>query len=295
LLGGRFYCSVASRENAETLYGTVARIRSWLLIEYPSVWRRNAINDSLLLSERFKRYIDGLEATGKIERTLLIRQEHFLSGAIRCFFVNSCEPVPYISNCEIGDYDELVSSPHGGQRVDGLMYAVCTHGRHDKCCAKFGLPVYCAIRDRVGATAWQCSHVGGDRFAGNVVVFPYGLYYGRVTPDVVGELIETSERGEVWLKGYRGRSCFRRPEQVAEYFARRESGRLAIDEFHPIDLRSGGGRTRVRFQARSDGSIHLVEFATKASALNELLTCHSDEPSPVTQYELVSYRRVPAT
>ena len=271
------------------MYGTVARIRSWLLIEYPSVWRRDAINDSLLLSERFKRYIDGLEASGEIERTLLIRQEHFLAGPIRCFSVNSCDAPPQMSSWEIGDYDELVLAPRTGQRVESLMYAVCTHGRHDKCCAKFGLPVYCALRDRVGAKAWQCSHVGGDRFAGNVVVFPYGLYYGRVTPEEVGDLIETSERGDVWLKGYRGRSCFRRPEQVAEYFARRESGRLAISEFHPIDFIAGGDRTRVRFQAHSDGSIHVVEFATKAGALSELLTCHSDEPSPVTQYELLHY------
>ena len=295
MLGERFYCSVASRTNGETLYGTVANIRSWLLIEYPSVWRRDAIKDSLLLSKRFKRHVRDLETAGDVERTLLIRQDHFLSGPIRCFFVNSCESAPYISRCDIGDYEELVSSLRNAERVDGVMYAVCTHGRHDKCCAKFGLPVYCALRDRVGERAWQCSHVGGDRFAGNVVVFPHGLYYGRVTPDDVGEIVAASERGEVWLKGYRGRSCFRRPEQVAEYFVRVESGRLAIDEFHPIDFIRDGNRTRVRLQARSDESIHLVEFETKQSALSELLTCHSDELSAVPQYELVSYRLVPST
>lgn len=289
----RFYCSVASRSNGETLYGTVARVRSWLLIEYPSVWRRHAVKDSLLLSERFKRHVRDLKAAGEVERTLLIRQAHYLNGPIRCFRVNSCEPTPYISSREIGDYNELLS-PASEQRVEGLMYAVCTHGRHDKCCAKFGLPIYCAFRDCVGEIAWQCSHVGGDRFAGNVVVLPYGLYYGRVMPDDAKEIVAASERGEVWLKGYRGRSCFRRPEQIAEYFARAESGRLAIDEFRPIRSIANGNHTQVQLQG-CDGSIHLVEFATKPAAMNELLTCQADEPSPVPQYELVSYRLVPAT
>ena len=27
---------------------------------------------------------------------------------------------------------------------------------------------------------WQCTHVGGDRFAGNLVCFPEGLFFGRV-------------------------------------------------------------------------------------------------------------------
>ena len=37
---------------------------------------------------------------------------------------------------------------------------------------------------------WQSSHIGGDRFAGNVVFLPEGLYYGRVEPaeaDLPGE------------------------------------------------------------------------------------------------------------
>jgi hypothetical protein len=263
----------------------VAFIRSWLLVEYPSAWRRNAVADSRLLSDTFKQHVRSIDA-----RTLLIRRDHRRGERIRCFFVRSCESPPSMVRFEISDYDNLLLEDFRPEPAQELLYAVCTHGRHDKCCAKFGLPLYCALRDQVHERVWQCSHVGGDRFAGNVVVFPYGLYYGHVTPDDVAEIVHRSERGEVWLKGYRGRSCFSRPVQVAEYFLRSESGRLEIDEFHLIDLLpSGGNRRQVRFQARSDASVHLVEYAVESAALNEFLTCGAAEPSTVPQYELIRY------
>jgi hypothetical protein len=41
----------------------------------------------------------------------------------------------------------------------------------------------------------RCSHVGGDRFAANVVVAPYGLYYGHVPPAEVLGLVRRTSRG----------------------------------------------------------------------------------------------------
>ena len=68
----RFFCSLASRANNEALAGTVARIRSWLLIEYPSVWRRSAVDDSRLFSPAVKAHLRSIG----VERTLLVRQIH---------------------------------------------------------------------------------------------------------------------------------------------------------------------------------------------------------------------------
>jgi hypothetical protein len=182
-------------------------------------------------------------------------------------------------------YEDLPRSGRSETPVPDLLYATCTHGRHDMCCAKFGLPVSCAVRDKVGERAWDCSHVGGDRFAGNVVVFPYGVYYGHVTPEDVPDLIAASERGEIWLKGYRGRCIHPRLVQVAEYFARRESGRLGIEEFTFVERAAG----RVVFRAASDGSLHDVEFRTRSQPLQERLTCLATAPSDIPQYDLVRY------
>ena len=45
------------------------------------------------------------------------------------------------------------------------MLLVCTHGVHDTCCAVRGRPVAAALARRWPEATWECSHVGGDRFA----------------------------------------------------------------------------------------------------------------------------------
>jgi hypothetical protein len=281
----RFFCSEAARERGETLYGTVARIRSWLLIEYPYAWRRNAIEDSRLFSDGVKQHI-----RSAVDRALLIRRDCEPKAALSCFFVEPCEP-PSMNCTFIGSYEELATLPaSGGSPASGILYAVCTHGKHDRCCARFGLPLYRALCEAAADRAWQCSHVGGDRFAGNVVVFPYGIYYGHVAPEDVPDLVRSTERGEIWLKGYRGRSCFSKAAQVADYFARRESGRLGIGEFRPQAVARSSGEVTVRLLAASDGSLHTVRYAEMRGGSSGLLTCEAAEPSPITRYDLLDYR-----
>src|SRR4029077_12254138 len=61
------------------------------------------------------------------------------------------------------------------------LVLVCTHGRHDACCAERGRPRAAAMSALRRDAVWECSHLGGDRFAGNVLVLPEGLGYGQVT------------------------------------------------------------------------------------------------------------------
>jgi hypothetical protein len=273
----RFFCSAASSECGEPLYGTVARIRKWLLLEYPSAWRRDAIAESRLLPDEVKHYV---RATA--DRTLLIRREHTRRGALHAFRIDS--ETGAMVRSTIDDYTDLLANPQPTP-VTAPIFAVCTHGRHDKCCAKFGLPVFCAFRDHAGESAWQCSHVGGDRFAANVVVFPYGIYYGRVTPEEAAEVIRSTNAGEVWLERYRGRSIFPRIVQAAEYFERRESNTLTIGAFREFIAETvTPGVTRVRF---SNG--HCVDVEVSQSAHLQRLTCSAADLSQVPEYRLIRY------
>jgi hypothetical protein len=281
----RFFCAENSRDHAEAIYGTVALIRSWFLLEYPGAWRKEATN-SRLLSPEVKDYLGRLP----VDRTVLIRQSHRQTEPLRCYFVRSCDDPPATVAHSIADFAHLTSLEGRGEPAPQLMFAVCTHGVHDRCCARFGLPVWCALRDHAAARAWQCSHVGGDRFAGNVVVFPYGIYYGRVLPEHVPEIIRSSDAGDIWLPGYRGRSCFPRAAQVAEYFVRAESGRLRIDEFRLVKVSRTGRVTTVVLEARNDATVHTVEFFTRPDAMHQRLTCETSEESPIAQHELRSYK-----
>src|SRR5262249_33995656 len=94
---------------------------------------------------------------------------------------------------------------------------------------------------------WQVSHVGGDRFAGNVVVLPDGLYFGRVGPGEAWAVLEEYLAGRIDLAHYRGRSFYSFPAQAAERVVR-ETARLAgladleLVSERPIVVFRGGGR-----------------------------------------------------
>ena len=272
----RFFCSAQSRSNREYLYGTAPRVRSWVLVEYPGVWRSDAVEQSDLPFEVRER----LTAKG---RCLLIRQSHDAAVPLSCFRVSATEHAPELRRFSLSSYEEIVAPVvPTAQTIQGPLFLVCTHGNHDKCCSKFGLPVYELLRQVAGDRVWQCSHVGGDRFAANVVCFPYGIYYGHVGLEDVSGIVEAYSRGQIYLKNYRGRCCYSRCDQVAEYFARAQSGLLGLDD---LTLVSSGELTA---EFRSAGGVHAVEFRVK-DGLSQILTCKSEGAKPVAQYELVRY------
>lgn len=283
----RFFCSEQSRARTEPMYGTAARVRTWLLIEYPGIWRPNAVEDSTL-SPLVKQRLLQLANSESLHRQVFIRQTHKRSETTRCFIVRSSESSPSIVRADVATCDGPITSiePADAQPISEPMFLVCTHGNHDMCCSKWGLPVYYAARQLAREQAWQCSHIGGDRFAGNLVCFPHGIYYGHVWPDDVPELMDSYRRGEINLKHYRGRCCYPRAVQVAEYFARAETGMLRIDDLR-FESATRGSEWQVRF--RSERSVLDVRVRTSEGAL-EALTCKAQRPGPIPKYELLGFR-----
>jgi len=190
------------------------------------------------------------------------------------------------------DYGELlaidVAHPPEQARSESPLFLVCAHGRHDKCCSKFGLPAFHAIHERVGDDVWQCSHVGGDSFAANVLWFPYGVYYGHVCPQDIDPLLEASRQRRLHLKNLRGRSCYRRPAQVGEYFVRGKSGVLGLDQLNFMGMEKlSSTHWKIRFS--ESGSTYTAELRCVEKHLGEHLSCAAAGPKPVTQYELLDY------
>jgi hypothetical protein len=275
----KFFCALESRSNKEFIYGTAPRVASWLLVEYPGVWRSEAIRESDLSCEAR----DRLTNLGRSCRCLFIRQSHDGKIPLSCFAVDSKEIAPAMRRHSFSSYDEVsLAGSSEGETVAGPVFLVCTHGNHDKCCSKFGLPVYELLRQVAGDRVWQCSHVGGDRFAANIICFPHGVYYGHVNLADVSRIVEAHTRGKIHLQNYRGRCCYTRCDQVAEYFVRAQSGILGLED---LRLTSSSGMTA---QFASAGGFHQVEFREK-SGLSQVLTCKSEGSKPVPQYELVRY------
>jgi hypothetical protein len=91
---------------------------------------------------------------------------------------------------------------------------------------EFGVRVH-LIR-RPGRCQAGDTHVGGHRFAANLVLLPHGLYYGPVTVGLAAAAIDAYQRGSVVVDRYRGRAGQPRADQEAEYARLPEGGALSL-------------------------------------------------------------------
>jgi hypothetical protein len=115
-----------------------------------------------------------------------------------------------------------------GVPVSEPMFLVCVHGRRNVCCARFGVPLAQSLAARRPGQVWESTHVGGHRFAANLVILPHGLYYGPVdTPRAIAA-ISAYERGAIAAERYRGRAGQPHDVQVAEHAQLAEAGSLPV-------------------------------------------------------------------
>jgi hypothetical protein len=285
-------CSARSLALDEPLLGTASVVRNWLLIEHPGPWGPNALLDSPLpagLGTELERLSRGLGI-----RVLLIRRHgrHAPRGA-RVIACHSGPDAAWMERADLEDAREVLdldvealgaSLPMGLERRDGeAAFLVCTHGRHDVCCAERGRALAGAVSAAYPDAAWECSHIGGDRFAGNLVCLPHGIYYGRVEPQEAPGIAEEYRRGRVDLERFRGRSCFPFWVQAAEAFLRTDRGLSGVDDLLLASARrTAVDQGEVRFVERS-GVGYVVEVATGRAARARRLTCHSErEERPPT-------------
>jgi len=179
-----------------------------------------------------------------------------------------------------------------GPGAPAACYLVCTHGRHDACCALRGRPVAAAFAALRPDAAWECSHVGGDRFAANVVVLPHGLYYGRVGVGDAAAIVAAQERSEIAVELARGRSTYRPAVQAAQHFARLELEARAIDDLTPVaETHADDGTVTVDLaHAGSNPTVKVTVRHTVGDELG-LLTCRATNALHPPSFELVRLTR----
>jgi hypothetical protein len=231
-------CSAISRAYDEPMDGTASTVRSWLLIEHAGPWGRDALLDARLPGGLGLELLRLGRAAGV--RPVLIRRGGRRSpGTASCFAVRSGPEEPWIERTllrRLEDALELdVQALGRGDRlglepVGAPLFLVCTHGRHDVCCAEQGRPVAESLANAFPDETWECSHIGGDRFAANVIAFPHGVYFGRVQPDAAPEIAAAYAAGRIDLRHLRGRSTRPMPVQAAEHMLRRNEGLDRLDD-----------------------------------------------------------------
>ena len=212
------FCADRSRELCEPMLGTAPPVDAWLMLEHDALWQAKALKDNALpqdVSDWILRSEQALGARHGVVRTQFIKQRR--AGAERVT-VMICTGGVLRRRC-FEDHESLVSwrvNVDDMEEVVSPQYFVCTNGRRDRCCSKFGLPAYRALREAVGERAWETTHTGGHRFAPNVVALPQEALYGRVLPEEIPEFARSVDAGELYLKCLRGRASLPKVAQVAE-------------------------------------------------------------------------------
>jgi len=256
----REYCSQGNPN--ETLAGTAPHVDVWLLLEYRPVWRARAHQDNEL-SPDVRGWLDGaislLSEAGFRPRLQFIRQPEIDHTDTRLFVAVADRLLMFSGTGYdfLADLDllQIVQQPDLAPRLEEPRYFVCTNGQRDVCCARFGLRSYTALRERVGDRVWQITHLGGHRFAPNLLVFPDAAMYGRVSEDEVSGFVDRVEAGEWDFVRLRGRCRYPTHVQAAEVAAARSDLKLLHVE--------GNEQTA---QITLSGADHTVKIAVQRSS-----------------------------
>ena len=230
-LGAGFRCAGASLLRNESVAGTASNVRAFLLVEYTGAWGVNALRDARLPDGLGNHLLLSSHAVGV--RVLLVRRpDRSGTDEVRVFAAYADPVAPWLETAAFSDVHEVLDlelaalgrgRSIGLEPTDGSLFCVCTHGKHDACCAERGRPVAAALETAHREETWEVSHIGGDRFAANMLVLPHGLYYGRL--DAVSALGVAGSHlaGGLELDHLRGRSGLGMPAQAAEIGLRRRA------------------------------------------------------------------------
>jgi hypothetical protein len=285
----------------EPLAGTAAIARSWLCVEQPGPWGRDALSASHL-DEGVATELTRLSA-GTGVRIVLIRRPGSHPDRHRLvprhvYLAHTAPGGTWLERATVTDPKELLDLDfaQAGIGVPGLlgqpaadpMLLVCTNGRRDVCCALRGRPIAAALAATHGEAVWESTHLGGHRFAPTAVLLPTGYAYGRLDVPAARHLLDGGR--DMVTEGCRGRSTWPPPGQVAELAVRSKTGVRG-----PDSLRVGKPEQSpdgcVVAVTHVDGRAWRVQVAEREVAPPRAASCTA-KVTPATGFEAVSLREI---
>jgi (2Fe-2S) ferredoxin len=321
---GPFRCADTARERGDPLVGTAAPARRWLLVEHPGPWAPDAFASSGIEA--------GVQATLRAAagaggaRILLVRRpgraDPARTGRPAAWAVidhAAGAPALWGSWNEDGDLLAAAMALDPERAPSGITHPagepvllVCTHGRHDTCCAIRGRPVAAALAKRWPDWTWECSHVGGDRFAANLVLLPDGAYYGYLDPESAVRVVDDHLRDQVDVQHLRGLSTEPPIVQAVVVAAMQRWGPCGARTFrsaalgplrdpdHPVISHPATDPADVAWSVelvgRAGAGVPARVRATvrRATRPAELLTCRAGAPAAASAYLVSDLRDLSA-
>ncbi|MET9494174.1 sucrase ferredoxin [Streptomyces sp. NPDC006552] len=292
---GRFFCADAAGARGDLLAGTAPYGSVWVLVEYPGGWPPNGF-DGLDLDPHVKGVVFRAAQTVRA-RILLIRRHgrRAAEGPRRWAVLRHGVNGAYRQSWGTWDRAEELTGIVGALDAPGDLghppvVLVCAHGLHDVCCAVRGRPVARALSLRWPRLVWECTHVGGDRFAANVVVAPDGVYYGRLDAPSSVTAVEQHLADRIHADHLRGYTDLFPPQQAAVAEALRRFGPAGRHAYAVEETLRDHDRWRIRLAGRPPWPASLDVEVRSHHAAPTLLTCRGRAASSAVSYEVTSLR-----
>jgi hypothetical protein len=280
-------CSAASRDIGESLDATASPGTRWLLVEVAGAWGWNAFSDSPVLDPLIGAALANRTHRAGV-RLLAIRRPGRARGPVRWRWavVDSRTGSEGTSWGEAATPEALLEVPLDGStgvRSDAPIIAVCTQGRHDECCAVRGRPVAAVLSERYPDETWECSHIGGDRFAATMILFPHALTFGRMDDHDPAVAVEEYRAGRIAPEGFRGRANLPRVVQAAQTAVMESTGDRRLEAHGLLRLEEREGAWLVDLEGAPPAHV-LVEAAQVGPLLS---TCTATVPVTVAGFRSV--------
>jgi hypothetical protein len=282
-----FRCSIDSEVRGEDLAGSASRADRFVLVEFPTPWPKKAIE---VFDEGLQSALTAA-AAGANAKILLIRRHGLRTGEMRRWAVADARARRILwgaweNQADLRALVEAIDADSVGWAEEPVIL-VCTHALHDSCCGVRGRPVAAALTESHGELVWESSHVGGHRFAGNVVLPLDGTYYGRLGSHDASDVVAAHLAGRVSPDHLRGFSWMPPAAQV-----------VAVDALHRWGPASASAFTSAeawplandRWQVELGGTDPLPDRVTAdveaGAGADARLSCRAD-PSPTERFAIL--------
>lgn len=294
------HCAIEALAHNSPVYGTAATATTWFLLEYNGPWMAKATDDNALTPA-----VNGWlkEVTRQTPGSRLQFIKHPTQGTAEGvgLYVATAGA---LYRTQVADYADLLKLDvtdltHPSRQVDEQLVLVCTNGKRDWCCGRFGAAAFRQLDTLLTQLPaptrperlWMTTHLGGHRFAPTLVFLPQGLAYGLVQPDEVAELLTRQRQGELLLKRFRGRTHYPKEVQAAEYFLCQATHRPQQAAYTWIETQEmEPNHWVVRFRD-TEGNNHNLELRAVAAAHPSLVSCSPQKWETDLEFHFLQHQR----
>ena len=256
-------CSEFSELMNEELIGTAPVWNKLLVISFPFPWVAD-INESDTFYKLFnkKLKVDHIKSKLQDYRIQFVSpdKDYITEGLFRVLlFIRNIEDSKFskfekmefdIPEEKLGEFLIGLTDSNESYLNDYMLKPnktrdlfVCIHASRDICCGVAGVPIYKSLKEKFNdynislTRVWRMSHLGGHKYAPNVLDMPSGRLWARFNSSNIDELFGSSVKPKQIFNYYRGSIGLNSPyEQVLESYILADSQNLEYKTISNIEM-----------------------------------------------------------